>query len=71
MCGWHISVPDLGWPHHQWSVGMSWLCSCKEVIPWFGGKTWVDGKPTNITTMIGEGHQPDAQDVNRKELNNE
>ena len=31
----------------------------------------VDGKPTNITTMIGEGHQIDAQDVNRKELSNE
>jgi hypothetical protein len=31
----------------------------------------VDGKPTNITTMIGEGHRSDAQDVNRKELSNE
>ena len=31
----------------------------------------IDGKPTNITTMIDEGHQPDAQDVNRKELSNE
>ena len=47
----------------------------------------VDGLPVNLTTMIpiieherdpgpdqvliSEGHQPDAQDVNRKELSNE
>lgn len=31
----------------------------------------VDGLPVNITTVISDGHQPDAQDVNRKELSNE
>ena len=31
----------------------------------------VDGKEVNLTTMISEGHQSDAQDVNRKELSNE
>jgi hypothetical protein len=31
----------------------------------------VDGLPVNLTTMIGEGHQVDAQDVNRKELKDE
>ena len=31
----------------------------------------IDGKAVNLTTTIGEGHQVDAQDVNRKELSNE
>jgi len=29
------------------------------------------GKEHDLTTYIGEGHQSDAQDVNRKELKNE
>ena len=33
MCGWHIAIPDLGPPHNQYSVGMSWLCNCKMVEP--------------------------------------
>jgi hypothetical protein len=31
--GWHIAVPDLGPPHNQWSVMMSWLCGCERVEP--------------------------------------
>jgi hypothetical protein len=33
LCGWHIAIPDLGHPHSQWSVGLSWLCNCKMVEP--------------------------------------
>ncbi len=33
MCGWHIAIPDLGLPHSQYSVGMTWLCNCKMVEP--------------------------------------
>lgn len=29
------------------------------------------GKEHDLTTYLSEGHQPDAQDVNRKELSNE
>lgn len=32
-CGWHLAIPDLGHPHNQYSVAMSWLCNCKMVEP--------------------------------------
>ena len=33
MCGWHIMIPDLGYPHNQYAVGMCWLCKCRMTEP--------------------------------------